>query len=185
MNRRLIAISTVIVVLIAVIVAVVVSKNAVSQSASVAPKKTDLKVGDKAPPIQVSSTAGYFDSTTIHQPILLEVFATWCPHCQRETAILNKLQLKYGNEIKIISVSGSSYADEQNSPESQAHVVAFAQHFNVIYPVAYDPDLTVAGNYLNGGFPSIVVINKAGYITSLSAGEATPEDLEKRIKAVL
>lgn len=185
MNSKVIAVITAVVVVVAAIGAVLYSRNNVSQNASVAPTKVDLKPGDIAPPFQVSSTAGYFDSSAVHAPILLEVFATWCIHCQHETAILDDIQAKYGNQIKLIAVNGSAYADAQNDPETQAHVVEFAQAFKVLYPIAFDPDLTVAGKYLGGGFPTIVIIDHNGRIASVSTGEATEPDLIKRIKPVI
>ena len=37
-----------------------------------------------APQFEVATTAGYFDLSKTRKPVFLEIFATWCPHCQRE-----------------------------------------------------------------------------------------------------
>ena len=39
--------------------------------------------------VHVSSNAGPFDLASVSTPVLLEVFATWCPHCQREVPVVN------------------------------------------------------------------------------------------------
>ena len=44
-----------------------------------------------------------------HKPVLLEVFATWCPHCQHEVSVLNPLFHQYGDKVHFVAVSGSPY----------------------------------------------------------------------------
>jgi thiol-disulfide isomerase/thioredoxin len=159
--------------------------SAVPQSATETHTQSTLKIGDTAPPFAVSTTAGPFDLTTAHTPVLLEVFATWCPHCQHETAVLNDIYKKYGKQISVVSVSGSNVGGDNNSPASQADVIAFAQKYNVVYPVAYDPDLKVANAYLQTGFPTIVVIKADKKVSYIGDGEIPGATLESAIKAAL
>jgi len=145
----------------------------------------NLHPGDTAPNFQVSSTAGPLDLAQVQRPVLLEAYAGWCPHCQREVSVLNKIYQKYGYRVQVIAVSASNIAIDRISPESQADVMTFAKAFNVQYPIAFDPNLTVANSYLSQGYPTIVIIDTNKKISSTTSGEQTEAQLAKRIKAVL
>ncbi len=187
-RRRPILYITMGVIAVALVVAVgYLSRNpsAVPQAASETHTQTSLKVGSTAPNFSVSTTAGPFTLSSATTPVFLEVFATWCPHCQREVAVINELYKQYGKQIQFVAVDGSQYAMDENTPESQADVINFVARLGVQYPVAFDPDLTVAHTYLSTGFPTLIVIDKNKKITSMSEGEESPADLSKAIRAVL
>lgn len=184
-RRKIVLYSSLGLIAIIAIVAVGLASR-VPKTASDAPSYAQLTKGQAAPPFSVSTTAGPFDSTkTDGKPILLEVFATWCPHCQHETSVLNPLFTKWGKQIDFVAVSGSATGMDESSPETQADVYDFAQKFEVRYPVAFDQDLDVAKKYLQGGYPTIVVIDKQGKIASVDDGEVDPATLTQRIKSVL
>ena len=67
--------------------------------------------------------------------------------------MLNRLYAKYGRRLAFVAVTGSPYASDRVTAESEADVQAFGKYFSVRYPVAYDPPLSVANHYLQGGFP--------------------------------
>ena len=186
-RRRLILYVTLAVVAIAIVVAVVLGSrtNVVRKAASEAPMNSKLKAGDTAPEFAIQTNGGSFDLAQVSTPVLLEVFATWCPHCQRETATLNELAGKYAGKLAIVAVSGSPYGIDGSSPESQTDVNRFGQQFQVRYPLAFDQDLKVAQLYLQGGFPTLVLIDRNKKITAIKSGEVTPADLEKLINPVV
>ena len=177
--RKIIIYATIAVVVIGIIVAVALASRVPTVGTST------LKIGDTAPDFAVQSNAGPFDSKSVSTPVLLEVFATWCPHCQRETKILNDIASTYQGKIAMISVSGDGYNMTHTGPESLDDVNAFAKQYNVRYPIAFDPDLNVAQKYLQTGFPTIVLIDKNKKITFMKDGEVPQKDIVKAIKAVL
>ncbi len=156
------------------------------QTASIAPLRAPLAVGDSAPAFTAATTAGLFNLAKEKRPIFLEIFATWCPHCQRETAVIDHLFAKYGNRVSFIAVVGSNKGMDYSSPESSLDLLAFQQRFGVTYPIAtYDPALTVAQQYLQGGFPTIVLIGRNKKILSLVSGEIPYAALDKALQTVL
>lgn len=184
-RRKLILYGSLGLIAIIAIVAVALASR-VPKAASDAPVFAKLQVGDPAPQFAAATTAGPFDSAkTDGKPILLEVFATWCPHCQRETSVLNDLYKKYNGKIDIVAVSGSNVGMDSNSAETQADVMTFAQQFSVKYPIAYDANLDVAKKYLQGGYPTIVVIDKTNKIAYVDSGEIDQATLAKHLNAVL
>jgi len=178
--RKIIIYSTLAVLVVVVIVAVALASR-VPKSASEAPAYAHLAVGDPAPPFSVATTAGPFDSTKAGKPIFLEVFATWCPHCQHETTVLNDLYAKDQGKVAFVAVSGSGTGMDGSVAESQADVIAFQQQFNVKYPIAYDGDLDVAKKYLQGGFPTIVMIGTDGKVAYVDSGEIAQNTLQQAI----
>jgi protein-disulfide isomerase-like protein with CxxC motif len=71
------------------------------------------------------------------------------------------------------------------TPESQADVVAFMQRFGATYPIAFDPNLDVAHKYLQGGFPTLVLIGANGRIQAIASGEIAGKDLQNALDASL
>lgn len=157
-----------------------VSRKNVPQSAAEAPAYAPLAKGAAAPRFQVTTLDGSrIDSASITTPIMLEVFATWCPHCQRETGVIEQFHQQQGDRIAIVAVSGSDVGSDHQSPETAADVAAFARYFGVNYPIAFDANLDVAKRYLQGGFPTIVFINRAKRITGIETGDVDLGHLTK------
>lgn len=154
-------------------------------SASQAPIVGKAQVGQPAPPFTVATTNGLFDLKAATQPVFLEVFATWCPHCQRETAVIDRLYAAYKSRVDFVAVSGSDTAIDGTSPATQLDVLNWAQRFNVRYPVAYDASLGVANSYLQGGFPTIALIARDKTVAYLNSGEIAYNDLASALNKVL
>ena len=186
-RRKIILWVTLAVVIIAILGAIGYSNrsNVVPKAASDAPMNSKLKVGDTAPAFTAATNAGQFDLAQVSTPVLLEVFATWCPHCQRETTVLNDLAAKYAGKLAIVAVSGSPYGIDGTSPESQNDVNRFGAQFGVRYPLAYDPELKVGQLYLQGGFPTLVLIDKNKKVTWIKSGEVAEPDFVKAINTVI
>jgi thiol-disulfide isomerase/thioredoxin len=173
---------------VAIVIAVVAFYSRVPKTASTAPLQANIKVGDSAPEFAVATTNGPFDLKQVQatgKPVFLEVFATWCPHCQREVTTIDALYKKFGNQIAFVGVSGSPYGMDGSTPESQSDVIQFQQQLGVAYPIAYDPGLDVAGKYLTGGYPTIAIIDKSGKVAYLNSGELSSADLTKQINKVI
>ena len=171
---------------VAAIVAIgVVNQSGVKKAASDAPITSSIAVGQTAPEFTAQTNAGPFDLAGVSTPVLLEVFATWCPHCQNETAVLNDLATKYAGKVALVAVSGSPTGMDGNVAESQADVNQFGQKYGVRYPIAYDPDLKVASKYIANGFPTLVLIDKNKKVTWVTSGETAEAAIEKAIKPVL
>jgi thiol-disulfide isomerase/thioredoxin len=156
----------------------------IPKAATTVNQKASIAVGSTAPNFTVSSTAGPFTLDDVRTPVLLEIFATWCPHCQHETVVMNQLANEYRGKVDVIAVSGSPYAIDGSTAGSQEDVQLFGQHFDVTYPLAYDPTLDVANKYIQGGFPTIVLIDANKKIRWLADGEIPIGDVQKQINAL-
>jgi cytochrome c biogenesis protein CcmG, thiol:disulfide interchange protein DsbE len=188
MNQRLVAVASVALLAIVVLGAVawyVLHPSRQLQTASQAPIVGRAQVGQAAPEFEVATTAGLFDLAKATKPVFLEVFATWCPHCQRETSVIDRLFREYRAEVDFVGVSGSDTAMDGSSESSELDVLNWAQRFNVQYPVGYDPVLQVANLYLQGGFPTFAIIDKDKKVAYLNSGELSYQELSDAIEKAL
>lgn len=188
-KQRTLALATIAVIAVLIIAALLYLKFKPSQqlqNASTAPANAQLAVGQTAPEFTLPSTTGTFDLNAQTKPVFLEVFATWCPHCQRETVVLNKLYAAYKSRVSFLAIPGSDTGMDETSPESQFDVINFQIRFNVKYPIAaYDPNLVVAKRYLQGGYPTIVIVARNKKITYLNSGETPYQDLATALNTAL
>jgi peroxiredoxin len=99
--------------------------------------------------------------------------------------IVDELAKQYAGAVAFVGVSGSPYGIDGSSPENQADIDAWIQKLGVTYPIAFDPDLKVANAYLQGGYPTIVLIDPHKTIRYIQSGEQTPAQLQKALDALL
>ncbi len=187
MNKKMLVYVTMAVVVIAAIVAIgLANRGAVSNaSQTVNPDATKLTVGSAAPTFQITSNAGPFDLASVDTPVFLEVFATWCPHCQHEVPVVDALAKAYAGKVAFIGISGSPYGVDGSSPENQADIDAWIQKLGVTYPIAFDQNLTIANQYLQGGYPTIVMIDSHKVVRYVNSGELSPVELQTALNGVL
>jgi cytochrome c biogenesis protein CcmG, thiol:disulfide interchange protein DsbE len=185
-NRRVWIWVTIAVVIIGIAIAVrYANTGGVNKNVTQAPQVGVAQQGQKAPEFQTATNQGYFDLAKADRPVFLEVFATWCPHCQRETAVIDKLYNKYKNRVDFVAVSGHQTGMDGQTPSSELDVLNFAKKFHAQYPVAYDGSLDVAKKYLQGGFPTLVVINRDKTVSYITSGETPYSELNSAIQRVL
>lgn len=184
-NSRAVLWIGILVVAAAIFVGIWYGNTHVKKSATQAPVQGTAKLGQTAPDFATATNQGYFQLSKADAPVFLEVFATWCPHCQRETAIIDQLYQKYKGRVDFVAVTGSPVGMDGQTPESEQDVLNFQQQLHAQYPLAFDGSLQVAKEYLQGGFPTLVVIDRDKKISYLSSGETSFAELERAIKAAL
>ncbi len=147
-----------------------------------------MQAGAQAPGFALPSKIGTFSSSELAgTPYLLEIFATWCPHCQRMTKVLRAIRASVPqSRLAMVSVTGSPYAANSTPDnlvsENQADVDVFESTFGVTWPTFYDPDLTVAKKWGLDGFPTIFIVNAKGTIVYATSGEVSKTELMNAIK---
>jgi thiol-disulfide isomerase/thioredoxin len=187
-RRNLVVVTLVAVVIIAIAAVLVYTfgpQHRQVQSASQSPIVGKAQIGQTAPNFEVATTGGLFDLSKTNKPVFLEVFATWCPHCQREVAVVDRLYAKYRGRVDFVAVSGSDTAMDGTSASSQLDVLDWQRRFRATYPVAYDPLLNVANLYLQGGFPTVAIVGRDKKVTYLNSGEMPYDELSGAIEKAL
>ena len=152
-----------------------------SEPASAARPSTNpdlLKPGTLAPAFTLKTPQGQIVSLSDFRgkPVLLELFATWCPHCQAEAPHLAKLATE-------LQPKGVAFVSINADSENAASVYAFHRYFGLPYPALLDQG-TQTGSFTQPGasgpvtseyhlqsFPTFYVISPTGRITFASDGE--------------
>jgi thiol-disulfide isomerase/thioredoxin len=147
--------------------------------------------GKPAPAFALRSRSGSISSDSLAgKPYLLEIFATWCPHCQRMTTVLKQIRAKFPqSRLAMLSVSGSPYAADSTEgnliAETQADIDRFDALFGVTWPTFFDADMTVARTWGINGFPTLYVVNGRGVIVYVYSGELSERQLERAVREAL
>lgn len=147
-----------------------------------------LRVGSKAPGFTLKTPEGAPLSLADlrGKAVLLEFFATWCPHCNAEAPHLRSL---YASLPKSRYAFLSVNADGENA----ASVFAFHRYYGLRYPALLDPS-AVPGSYSHQGaagavttryrlqvYPTFYVIDPTGRIVSAAGGEQPDALLRKEL----
>jgi cytochrome c biogenesis protein CcmG, thiol:disulfide interchange protein DsbE len=124
------------------------------------PERADQPERQPAPAYSAATLEG--DSVDLAdlrgQPVLLNVWATWCAPCRVEIPELQALHEKHGAQgLRVVGVTVDSRAAIND-------VHQFIQEFGMTYDVWWDPDHTVLNRFGGAGVPLTVLIDRDGTI---------------------
>jgi thiol-disulfide isomerase/thioredoxin len=156
-----------------VIGAAVIKPNAGGAGLQGAAKGSMAKLEVLAQPIAAASVP-FVDATgkTVHltdfkgQPVVLNLWATWCAPCVKEMPTLAKLQADLGPKVKVLAVSMDK---TDQTPQAKAFIAGHA-------PLGFyqDADFAFLSNFepRPAGFPTTVLIDRKGYERAVYSGDA-------------
>ena len=143
---------------------------------------TVLAVGTKAPLFTLKTPEGTSVTLSSYRgkAVLLEFFATWCPHCAAEAPQLRDI---------FASVSPSRYAwvAVDAAGEDAAHAFAYHRYFGLTSPVLLDPGSAagalgrVSARYHVADYPTLYIIDGKGRIAWRSDGEQPDALIEREL----
>ena len=96
------------------------------------------------------------------RPVLLNLWATWCPPCIEELPFLNKIQERYaGRGLVVLGVAGDEKPD---------NVRTFIGTHPISFPILLDPEGVVGTNYGITGYPESFLIDRDGKLAAKYVG---------------
>jgi len=111
-------------------------------------------------------------------PVWLSFFATWCPPCQEETPVLRDAWERYGPDgLRMIAVS----VQETTATD----VAAWAQTYDLSYPIGFDATSAVFHTYQGFGLPTHVFIDAEGIIREVRHGPLDREQAAAIVEPLL
>ncbi len=137
--------------------------------AMVTPLWAAVAVGDKAPSFKLGSVDGKSTvdlSSYTDKPTLLVFWASWCPHCQRELPVLQKIY----NDLSPKGVNVVGVSVDQVSADAGG----FLKNHAITFPNAYagsDRAQRVLATYGITGIPTVYVLDKGGTVKERYSGE--------------
>lgn len=89
-------------------------------------------------------------------PVLLEFFATWCPHCQHSVDALHHL-----HDDGVVQVIGVNSGEKPGQPSTAR---TFKVEYDIPYPILDKPASTLLDNYCLQGFPLFYLLDTTGTV---------------------
>ena len=123
------------------------------------------------------------------QPVLIEFLAVWCPHCQTQTKVNQKIiEKNTPRGVAFLSINASEYGRGytigSRAPVTTGDLEWFRDKFDVTEPLLFD-DGTVGQKFGLNGFPMFVLINREGAVVWQQSGEVTEALLQEQVDKVL
>ena len=120
------------------------------------------------------------------KPVVINFWASWCGPCREETPLLQETWEKYKDDLVILGV---------NLRDAPDNAKAFAQEFDVTYPLVVDEDQSLYKQIAPiDGLPQTFFVDAEGRFLeqeeasdegSLVLGAIEEEELEAQIQALL
>lgn len=139
--------------------------------------------GNPAPDFAAVTLEG--DSTRLTayrgEPVLLNLWATWCAPCRFETPYLQEIHERFHEDgLRVVGVS-------QDTRSASRDIDAFVEEYGVTYDILHDPSMRVMDAYSAIGLPATFLIDGEGIIRWKRLGpviEGDP-DFEGAVEALL
>lgn len=107
------------------------------------------------------------------KPLVLNVWAAWCPPCQQEMPAFEQVHQALGDKVQIV---GLDRADGRDA------AVSFAGERHITYPLLFDPDDAFAPQLGIAVMPTTLFVSADGVVVKSHAGTFDAATLTKTIQ---
>lgn len=151
---------------------------------SSAPTPTQAAGSDMVPDIELATLPPYReewgDTLRLHDfvgrtPLVVNVWASWCPPCRREAPLLEAAWQKHRDRVQFIGI---------DLRDAEDAALEFIQAYGQTFPSGADPRGDAANAFGLLGVPTTYFIDASGRIDSTKVGEITEDELARRIQAI-
>lgn len=113
------------------------------------------------------------------KPMVVNLWATWCPYCVAEMADYQKLYEKYGDRLQFVMLNVCDTAREVSLARDYIAEEGFT------FPVYYDADHQVKTLLGVTGYPTTAIVSDTGEILMNRAGQINYDNMDATLAAVL
>jgi cytochrome c biogenesis protein CcmG/thiol:disulfide interchange protein DsbE len=108
-------------------------------------------------------------------PVVVNIWASWCPPCKAEAPDLAAAASRYGTRVRFIGV------DTQDDRGGAAEFIA---NYGLPYPSVFDPTNAIAVSFGLYSPPSTLFFDANGTLVRTVPGQISADDLERGLRAI-
>ena len=115
------------------------------------------------------------------EPLLVNLWATWCVPCRTETPYLQSLHAAHAGEgLRVVGISVDRAPFEEDVRE-------FVAELGVGYTVLLDPEMASMERYAAAGLPSTFLVDRSGIVRHAVTGPVAEGDrrFESALREIL
>ncbi|GMA52272.1 hypothetical protein GCM10025857_36290 [Alicyclobacillus contaminans] len=131
------------------------------------------------PKLTGSGTVSLDDLLKLRQPLVINVFASWCGPCNDEAPVLNALSHQYRGRVTFVGVDFSQTEMSQSGPER------FVRDHRISYLTLVDPHGQFVDAYGVIAPPTTFIISSSGAVVVAHVGAVTRSELQQMLDQVL
>lgn len=105
------------------------------------------------------------------QPVLINMWASWCPPCQAEMPAMQKVYDLYASQGFVILAVNTTFQDEAKTART------WVTDRQLTFPILFDLNGSVSRMYQVRSMPTSFFVDKAGIIQRVVIGGPMPEGL--------
>jgi thiol-disulfide isomerase/thioredoxin len=111
-------------------------------------------------------------------PAVIAIWAPWCPHCQKELPILDRVAREFPN-LQLTSIATD--VDAQPGPT----VEEYMSGHHLVFPVALDAkDGRIGEAFGLSGFPTVYFVKADGTVYKTTVGEVSEDEMRSTMQAI-
>ena len=110
--------------------------------------------------------------------VLLDFWTYGCINCIHIISDLKKLEAKYKNELVVIGVHSAKFTNEGETENIRKIIL----RYELEHPVVNDADFKIWEQYAVKAYPTLVLIDPAGYATEQFIGEGHTAEIDEAIE---
>ena len=114
------------------------------------------------------------------QPVMINLWASWCPPCRAEMPAIEKVYRAYKDRGLVVLGVNTTFQD------NEADAAAFVREFGLTFLIPLDRDGSVSKRYQLRGLPSTFFVDRNGIIRSVVVGGPMSEALiQSKVEGLL
>ena len=112
--------------------------------------------------------------------VVLDFWATWCVPCQRELPAIQRVydRMKSQSDVVIVAVDGVMTDAPGDAGDSKERAAAYFRRGGYTIPLAWDGGAVLEKSFALQGFPSLLILDRAGRVRMRRVGYIGAENLE-------
>src|ERR1051325_9866490 len=109
--------------------------------------------------------------------VLLDFWTYGCVNCMHVIPDLKRLEEKYARQLVVIGVHSAKFENEKETENIRRIVL----RYGIEHPVVNDADFRIWNAYAVRAWPTLVLIDPAGYVVGQASGEGHYNVLDKAV----